>query len=177
MKTALQLPEGDSSPAAQSNLGIYGIGRRRSLEQLSEFTNLDLKSLRGNTLESLTCSGKGWVSYDEGISPVQNLFDNPDNLDPQPEFPRRSKLVFYKQDIQALPDIDVDVGISSDLDAPVEADQYLQNGGTSFPSFLLLFTLWIFGLLVWCTMFVLKNASAGRKPRSKKAKLKQSKEV
>jgi len=177
VKTALQLPEGDSSPAAQSNLGIYGIGRRRSLEQLSEFTNLDLKSLRGNTLESLTCSGKGWVSYDEGISPVQNLFDNPDNLDPQPEFPRRSKLVFYKQDIQALPDIDVDVGISSDLDAPVEADQYLQNGGTSFPSFLLLFTLWIFGLLVWCTMFVLKNASAGRKPRSKKAKLKQSKEV
>lgn len=82
-KTLLQLPGGESDANDQANLGLYGLGKRRSLAQLNEFANLDLKNKKGNILPDLKCSGHEWVPYDETISPQENLFSNPDNLDPQ----------------------------------------------------------------------------------------------
>lgn len=83
-KTMLQLPGGESDANDQANLGLYGLGKRRSLAQLSDFTNMDLKNKKGNAGPDLKCSGHEWVPYvDKKISPQENLFSNPDNLDPQ----------------------------------------------------------------------------------------------
>jgi hypothetical protein len=58
------------------------LGKRRSLKQLNEFANVDLKNKVGN-FGDVKCSGHEWVPYDTSISPQENLFNNPDNLDPQ----------------------------------------------------------------------------------------------
>jgi hypothetical protein len=44
----LQIPGGDSSETAQANLGVYGIGKRRTLQQLMDFVGIDLVKKTGN---------------------------------------------------------------------------------------------------------------------------------
>lgn len=42
IKTFLEVKDGDPSDTAKANLGIYGIGKRRTLKQLSAFAGIDL---------------------------------------------------------------------------------------------------------------------------------------
>ena len=40
-------PEGVSIEAAQANMGIYGLGKRRTLKQLQDFVGIDLVKQKG----------------------------------------------------------------------------------------------------------------------------------
>jgi hypothetical protein len=79
-------------------------------------------------------------------------------LDPQPEFPLRTELTFFKEVGVAMPDLEV---LESDLhpaskaesasevaakDSVVSSSSPLDN---NFPSFTAMFLLWILGLLAW----------------------------
>jgi len=69
---------------ARANLGIYGMGQRRSIEQLLEFTGIALpineaSEKHGN--EGHSCANLEWVPYDASISPRANLFDGTGKAD------------------------------------------------------------------------------------------------
>lgn len=169
VKTILQIPEGDPSEQAQANLGIYGIGKRRSLEQLQAFVNVDLQNAFGNVGPTMRCTGAPWVPFDEKISPVENLFDNPDNLDPQPEFPLRTQLTFYQQIEEALPDLD----FGNEIEKPhVKSFTPLATDGIDGSSSLLflalLLLLWMIGLIMWCAVFLLPSSVTRFRARKKK---------
>ncbi len=55
VKTFLEMPGGDESEQARANLGIYGLGKRRSLQQLNEFIGIDLNSGKDNLKVSFNC--------------------------------------------------------------------------------------------------------------------------
>lgn len=57
IKTALELKEGDPTDAGKANLGIYGIGKRRTLEQLSDFVGINMAEGTGNEHVSSFTSG------------------------------------------------------------------------------------------------------------------------
>jgi hypothetical protein len=163
VKTILQLPGGVPDINDQANLGIYGLGKRRTLDQLSAFVGLDLKARKGNNGPNLKCTGHEWVRYDASISPTENLFTNPDNLDPQPEYPLRTKLVYYQQVAQSLPFYEIESESNagsverqlpvSDRHGPDGFGEGVDSTG-SIPSISVLFVFWVFGLLVWYIMFM-----------------------
>ena len=113
---------------------------------------------------------------------MDNLFDQPDDLDPQPEFPLRTNPTFYKDDKYASPDY----GINSFEENVMSIEQYIQsqksqdfsteknNMKPSFPSmfpcFKLLCLLWLLGLCLWYVMYyahapTLKGMTTARRKR------------
>jgi hypothetical protein len=178
VQTALQLKDGDDSEAAQANLGLYGLGKRRSLKQLNEFANVDLHKRKGNNGLSIKCSGHAWIPYDTSISSMENLFSNPDNLDSQPEYPMRTKLTFYEQVKESMPALDLDIaettgrlgvtGSSGDVRLP-SAIHSIENERGSLPSATMLFVFWAFGLVVWCLLFMNPSANSAVRPKRKTA--------
>jgi hypothetical protein len=178
IKTALQLKDGDSSEAAQANMGLYGLGKRRTVKQLTDFANVDLRKRKGNTGSNRKCSGHEWVPYDTSVSSLENLFSNPDNLDSQPEYPRRTKLIFYEQVTESMPALDLDIAATTErlsvtgshgdsgLRPPLHS---IENDRSSIPSATLLFVLWLFGLIVWCLLFMNPSANSASRPRRKTA--------
>jgi hypothetical protein len=163
-KTILQMPGGEADINDQANLGIYGLGKRRSLEQLSAFTGLNFNGGRGHV--GKFCAGKEWVPYDSSISPTENLFTNPDNLDPQPEYLLRTNLIYYHPTSMSqsllLPD-ESDIGIGSGL-SPI-GKEIVPVTGNTLPSLGVIFLLWLVGLVVWFTMFMPKSFVSETKQR------------
>lgn len=96
---------------------------------------------------------------------MENLYDNANDLDPQPIFPLRTELTFYKQEgldpvariAQALSDQQQQPGVAAFVEPPA----------TNSPPVATVFTLWIFGLLVWCVAFVTRGESG---PPARRAK-------
>jgi len=180
VKTALHLKDGEQNEAAQANLGLYGLGKRRSISLLNDFANVDLRRQEGNTGVSPKCSGHEWVPYDKSISPVDNLFDNPDNLDPQPEYPFRTNMIYYEQAEQSLPALNLDLPDTTERLAMVSpttaASAGLRTGplhsieseAGSLPSATLMLTFWVFGLIVWYLLFMNPRAAAAARPKSRK---------
>jgi Glycosyltransferase (GlcNAc) len=152
VKTALQIPGGEPDINDQANLGIYGLGKRRTMEQLNAFVGLNLQSGAGNS--GKICTGHEWVPYDSSISPTDNLFSNPDNLDPQPEYPFRTNLIYYQPPVATLT-------YSLMRESPLTSDGInkhvspTNNTTTSnhLPSMGVLLFLWLFGILVWFIVF------------------------
>ena len=173
-KTILQIPGGESDANDQANLGLYGLGRRRSLEQLSEFVNIDLKNGRGNVGPHIKCSGHEWVPYDASISPQENLFANPDNLDPQPEYPLRTKLQYYQQVEQAMPLYDNGLVAGDTARSSASGVDHFGPDRTAaaagMPSAGTLFVFWVFGLVVWYIMFMGPGAAASNKAGGRPAR-------
>lgn len=175
--TIAQLPNGDSSTTAQANLGIYGLGKRRTMKQLFKFVGMT--SSEGNSGKAKDCAAIQWFPYDASISPVANLFDKPDDLDPQPEYPHRTKLIFYEQVEQASR---ADIGIQiSDGAAevkevhrvvePVVPSQSVEES-SNLPPLTAVLVFWLFGLVVWCIMFMRgpsPELSGTRQSKKKKA--------
>jgi Glycosyltransferase (GlcNAc) len=168
VKTLLQLPGGETDINDQANLGIYGLGKRRTLEQLSAFTGMRLSNGRGT--EGTTCTGHEWVPYDASILPTVNLFINPDNLDPQPEYPLRTNLTFYVPPVASQSQA---VGISRQamrseilrgMDEQMHSIDVATDSG-NFPSVIVLFLLWTFGLLVWFVMYTPNSITGGDKKK------------
>jgi hypothetical protein len=170
VKTILQMPGGETDELDRANLGIYGLGKRRSLQQLSEFVNVDLQNRKGNVGANLKCTGHEWVPYDFETSPTDNLYVSPDNLDPQPEYPLRTKLVYYQQVTQPFYEIeDGDVAAAAatlDRRLPLirNSDGFADNSlatTTNMPPISVLLVFWLFGLLVWYIMFMLPYNNGG----------------
>ncbi len=166
VQTALQIEGGETEEKAQANLGIYGLGKRRTLQQFQKFANMDFKTLKGNSGPNQRCSGAQWVPYDASKSPVDNLFENPDNLDPQPEFPLRSEMVFYEQVVLKSPHAAYTPPRAEYQPVSVPVNDAYESQ-SSLPSLPVLFILWILGLVFWC-LFCMKPSN--RKPRLKKKK-------
>jgi hypothetical protein len=149
-KKILSSLEEDLPESNLANLGLYGLGKRRSLEQLERFTNVNLKLRTDNIGPKMTClHGSDYVPYDKSISPMANLYDEPANLDPQPEYPLRTNLVFAETTRQGHKGSLLD-------DTPVGAVSRLavrHSPLSKLPSASLLFILWLFGLVLWCLLF------------------------
>jgi Glycosyltransferase (GlcNAc) len=167
-KTVLQLRDGSASASAKANLGIYGLGKRRTLEQLVKFLGISTSPEAGN--KGASCGKVAYVPYDHKISPTANLYDEPDNLDPQPEYALRTNLTYYEQVehlVAASPLLALSFGDNSSIvegASPfgdrnpeslrlVSEDSFETAGYGRLPSLSLLVLLWGFGLVVWCTMF------------------------
>ena len=57
IQTSMELKDGDASDAGKANMGIYGIGKRRTLAQLNEFVGIDMAQGIGNEKVSFIISG------------------------------------------------------------------------------------------------------------------------
>ena len=156
---------GGKISTARANLGIYGIGKRRTLDQLLEFTSVGLLGLPGNDISHTGkgCANPSWVPYDASLSPRANLFDGmgkADDIDLDPEFPLRT-----------LPDA---TGGQYDHPFPMgnaawDEMTIAQNTGDDGSSttssdvpYSMVFFLWIIGLYVWYGMFVGNTNKVGK---------------
>jgi hypothetical protein len=170
---------GEKILTARANLGIYGVGKRRTLEQLLEFTGIALPTSEtsdkhGN--DGHTCANLDWVPYDASISPRANLFDGEgkaDDLELDPIFPLRS-----------LPDAtggqyDHPFLGNAAWKGPGQAAHAPTDNSSSTP-YSVVFLLWIGGLYVWYLMFLGgtrgKRGNSGRPRYAKKPKRKDTKQ-
>ena len=149
LKTLLQMPAGDHSEVVQANFGLYGLGKRRSMEQLAKFIGVDLASPK---LQASSCGKKQWVPYDFSVTAFENLYDHANDLDPQPEFPLRNS--------SQQPKISHDVSSSASflnsegIDTTAK-DRLLRNTSTANAGMnpFLMLILWIFGIFGWYKVF------------------------
>ena len=175
----LKLQDGTySSDTALANLGLYGLGKRRSLKQLETFTKMDLVALRGNEGDADSCVNLEYIPFDASISPVDNFYDEPDDLDPQPEFPLRTKTIFYEQIfVKQAPRhiaVDLNAGYVHQVMRAQNVDSFQRMDGVeqpNLPPFTTLVVLWVFGMVVWCVMFMSPGSNNGS---AKKKKIKQT---
>jgi hypothetical protein len=106
-------------------------------------------------LQQLPCGNFQWVPYDTSISPVENLYSNPDDLDPQPEYPLRTEMVFYKVEMEdTSPDLELLAGDLHPIARRHGLDEQAVGTSPSLESsnshsFTFMFLLWILGLLGW----------------------------
>jgi len=131
--------------------------------------------LVSNTYASLVqnakCANLEWIPYDSSISPTDNLYEGADDLDPQPEFPLRTELTFYEE-------IDQPVGLQIDLGQDPVLEQRktgaLHNAESNELPVFTIFALWMFGLVVWCVIFVNQGGSTLQKQKKRRKKKKGS---
>eukprot|EP00535_Pseudo-nitzschia_heimii_P005467 CAMPEP_0197184714 /NCGR_PEP_ID=MMETSP1423-20130617/10409_1 /TAXON_ID=476441 /ORGANISM="Pseudo-nitzschia heimii, Strain UNC1101" /LENGTH=518 /DNA_ID=CAMNT_0042635597 /DNA_START=253 /DNA_END=1809 /DNA_ORIENTATION=+ len=163
IRSYLEIPEIGSNEAPTEkldNMGIYGIGKRRTLKQFNEFVGIDLVTQQSRAVGK-PCENFEWVPYDSDISPMDNLYSNPDDLDPQPEFPLRTQLIFgenYGTDFS-------DLQRSSSLDGA-----YASPLDSSRVPYGTLIFLWVLGLILWCYVhaFSFSTPNTTRVKRRKK---------
>jgi hypothetical protein len=171
----LEIPGSGYTSKDLANLGIYGLGRRRTLEQLEAFANVQVASKTGNTGPGVRCAGHQWTPYDASIAPTENLYDNPDNLAPQPEYPLRTEMLYYDQVPEDSPFVidinnnealarsqrglrpDTTTGSMTLLHGP---DGFDVVAHSNMPPFGVLVMFWIFGLVVWYLVFMAAPAGA-----------------
>lgn len=201
VRSYLELPNGLEGYNL-ANLGIYGLGKRRTLQQLAQFARIDLttqssrvESVRHDSTEvelyseprhsqlpslpKLPCGDDEWVPYDSNISPVANLYDKPDDLDPQPEFPLRTEFTFYIGQEWEPPKLEILEGDVLGEDGTVTQAKQQDAATTepsSYPSAFVLTVLWILGLCAWCSFF-LRSGSSPTLRRKKSSSAKMVKDV
>lgn len=142
------------------NLGIYGIGNRRTLKQLGDFVGIDLDEQQPRSPDAL-CGNFEWVQYDSEISPMDNLYSDPDDLDPQPEYPLRTNLTFnddreFSDDSQQQQHRLFGTALS-----PLDARRVPY--GT-------MFVLWVLGLVYWCHVNLSSVTHAATRKRRRRNK-------
>lgn len=168
-KTILNIPGGETESKSHANKGIYGLGQRRTLEQLAQFCNVDFANGKGNVGPNAHCSSHKYVTFDDSIPPTANLYENPDNLDPQPLYPLRDQLIFYKPMDElspAYPELEMyEANSESDRVDEFETTTTATTPAAG-PSTSVLLVLWVFGLIVWCVMF---QSPGGKPNRRRKA--------
>lgn len=165
---------GGKISTARANLGIYGVGQRRTMDQLLEFTGVALpinESSEKHGNEGHSCANLDWVPYDASISPRANLFDGTgkaDDLELEPIFPLRSLPDAYGEQYDhpkfgghgAWRE-----GRAVDKSTPASSDM----------PYSFVFVLWLGGLYLWYSMFLgsTNGKNGSRRPRStRKAKRK-----
>merc|ERR1719410_158550 len=143
IKTLLMLSDGEGEEA-HANLGLYGLGKRRSLKDLMTFSGIDLDN---HLVKETNCGLHSWVPYDSSISPFENMISEAKNMDPQPEYPLRHALTApFVQTLQ-----DLNHHLQQD-----NADESLIASETDDDSIPIksIFLFWILGLIIWYKTFV-----------------------
>ena len=145
---------GGKLAAARANLGIYGLGKRRTLAQLLEFTGISLTPGHQHGNEGRGCFNPAWVPYDASISSKANLFDGTgmaDDLDPEPIFPLRTlpDATGGQYDHPSFMGNAAWEGVTSAHNA-----NHARSLETSSLPYSVLFVMWAMGLYVWYGMFI-----------------------
>jgi len=171
---------------ARANLGIYGLGKRRTLEQLLQFASIALpdsefRGQYGN--EGKGCANLNWVPYDKSVSPRANLLDGTgkaDDLELEPEFPLRT----LSDTVDYLLPMRRGGGGGGESDVTWKDPAGVRHGGipqteTSVSSnvpYSFVFLLWVLGLYVWYASFLdtvsndrERSSRSGRRVLSKKS--------
>ena len=165
---------------ARANLGIYGLGKRRTLDQLLDFTGISLSSSseggeqHGNDGEG--CANTKWVAYDASISPKANLYDGlgkANDLDLDPEFPLRTLPDASKEYDHMSASSSATVGdrrsMSSEQKGRISTSTTSQEEISSDVPYSIIFLLWAIGLYVWYRMYVGGSSiSSSRSTRMKR---------
>lgn len=153
LKTLLQMPAGDHSEVVQANFGLYGLGKRRSMDQLMTFIGVDFMDPVFS--KSIPCGSKEWVPYDyQSVTAAENLYDHPNDLDPQPEFPLRTASQLPKIAPDAISTSLLLQQMPGGKKANISTDQNNNGANTGFLSPSFMFALWISGLILWYKLFV-----------------------
>jgi len=150
-----------------ANLGLYGVGKRRTLEQIQEFMQLDFEQ---KTVSNTQCGDHSWIPYDLSMSPFDNLYTDASDLNPQPEYPLRH--VLDAPYVQSIRDLKVGENHLSALDALMEDHEVVEDEDVVMPYKTLLF-LWMVGLYLWYKIFV----PAGKVKRKRMGVGKDSKKM
>lgn len=100
------------------------------------------------------CAEHAWVPYDTSISPLDNMYSKPTDLDPQPEYSLRTEFVYYQEEAETAADALVGIE-SARQEGPIVP-------ASNAPSTMTLFVLWCFGLIVWCMLFVNHGGGGGK---------------
>jgi len=153
--------EGIKMDVAHANLGVYGLGKRRSLKQLQEFMGIDLASRSGNKA-SMNCGRKTWIPYDASISPMEYLYDKATDLDPQPIFPMREKFIYF---VETEQEIDNFIVFDGDSNSDSQGLPSLVISTNNSPPLMPLLILWLFGLIAWCAVFAIPGESSEKTRR------------
>lgn len=115
------------------------------------------------------CADLKWVPFDEQISPTDNLYNNPNDLDAQPEYPLRTEMKYYKQVEQLIvPPTNLDAVMSA---GAVDTARGLGQQApvvqkSPFPPASTMITLWVIGLVLWCFCFLSSGKRAARRKKS-----------
>eukprot|EP00536_Pseudo-nitzschia_multiseries_P009767 jgi/Psemu1/325767/estExt_fgenesh1_pg.C_2820013 len=161
----------DGVPDKLDNLGIYGIGKRRTLEQMNEFVGIDLDEGESRSADA-PCGNFKWVPYNSEISPMENLKSNPNDLDPQPEYPMRTNLTFEISYARSARVTDFDALGEDPIMSSMK--KYTSSGNSQSEELPLgtIFILWFLGLVIWCYVYVIlpPNRPKKRKKRRKDTK-------
>lgn len=161
IRSYLEISEKDDESITEKidNLGVYGLGKRRTLKQLNKFVGIDLATQQGRA-PSAPCGNFEWIPYDSEISPMENLYSNPDDLDPQPEFPMRTKLTFVNNDV-----VEFDGGPSLSSSLAGTDTSPLDSSHVPYGT---LFVLWVIGLTIWYNTLSLSSPNRTKRKRKKK---------
>eukprot|EP00934_Nitzschia_sp_Nitz4_P000931 Nitzschia sp. Nitz4//scaffold82_size85912//42151//44131//NITZ4_005142-RA/size85912-snap-gene-0.140-mRNA-1//-1//CDS//3329558838//931//frame0 len=151
VRSILNLPKGDETLNV-ANVGIYGLGKRRTLQQLADFVRIDMES-QVSRADPSPCGDDAWVPFNENISPTENLLGNPNDLDPQPEFPLRTNLTFAQEAYPVAASLEM---LEGDFLGPSGVAHVVQGAAgvnpSPFPSATLL-VFWVIGLCFWCGVY------------------------
>lgn len=151
---------GGKMATARANLGIYGLGKRRTLDQLLQFAGIGLpdSEFRGHYgNEGKGCANLNWIPYDKSISPRANLFDGTgkaDDLDSEPEFVLRTLA-----DTSAFPMGPGGGSWTNQIKRGGNAVTMKTEPISSDVPYSLVFLLWIVGLYAWYASFVDTSSS------------------
>ena len=174
---------GEKITTARANLGIYGLGKRRTLDQLLEFTGISLSSSsseggdqHGNDGEG--CANPKWIAYDASISPKANLYDGlgkANDLDLDPEFPLRTLPDASGKEYDHMSSIGKIVGDGRSISSVQKGRSRStistsQDEVSSDVPYSIIFLLWSIGLCIWYRMYVGGSGSSGGSSRSTRMK-------
>lgn len=144
--------------SSRANMGIYGLGKRRTMNQFEKFIGMNVrKSLE----QDAPCGMLQYVPYELDKSPgaMDNMYEHADNLDSQPEFPKRS----YSQQPLLAGDLKHHLLMehlggessttlnSNDIENAFFKGSLIDTNGLSV---VMMFLLWSLGLLIWYFMFI-----------------------
>ena len=174
---------------ARANLGVYGLGKRRTLDQLLEFTSISLSSSseggdqHGNDGEG--CANPEWVEYDSSISPKANLYDGQgktNDLDLDPEFPLRTLPDASGKEydrISAIGKIVEDGRIMSSVQKGRSSSSVSTSHEevSSDVPYSIIFLLWSIGLCIWYRMYVGGSSSRNGKRTMKRGTKQQVRDI
>ena len=169
MKTLLQLHGANvENTALQANLGLFGLGRRRTLKQLEEFAGFQLAASHTGNREVINnpskCDELEWVPYDWAIPPSEHLYEDADDLDPQPEFPLRT--IAKKPPSTTSQDAALHK-ILGDATNELASDGQGLESNSGGDDILWIIPLWFLGILVWYRMYGLKTFGFKTLPRKR----------
>jgi len=173
IKTLLQLHGADGeNKALQANLGLFGLGRRRTLKQLEDFVGFKIAASHTGNREAVNnpskCDFLEWVPYDLTIPPTENLYEDADDLDPQPEYPLRTiskkQISTTSQQDAALHKIIGDV--TNELGNPSEIHG-LDSGSSDGDDILWILFLWLVGMYIWYRLYGLRTFGIKTLPRKR----------